>query len=220
MAIYRKGYERNVEFNASKRIKTIELEGTQVYRDKVPSGTVLWSEAKAFNPTEFSNIPSNPSLLLGKSVKLGFSLKDVKNGIEFNYSKWLYWWNGRGDTSAYWQSGKIGTGITTPSVVGRTMKLNPQGLARINRNDLLLGNEIKLLSIESFFNGSTPTDGGYISVKMLGEKEIMFVSHAKTQNNDSGSSLKFYDSLENSTAFELQQNVYDGWIVIDSIKAY
>ncbi|KJW12881.1 hypothetical protein [Levilactobacillus spicheri] len=211
MAIFRKGYARNVEFNASKRIKTIALEGTQVYRNKVPVGTVLWSEAKAFNSVDFSDIPSNPNLVLDQSVKLGFSLKDVKNGIEFDYSKWLFWWNGGGENSPYWKSGKIGEYLPTPSIVSWNMKLNPQNLARINRDVLLSGNEVKLFSLEFIYgNSSTPNDAGYVSVKMLGEKEIMFVSHTKSSSSP----------LENSTAFNLQQNVYDGWIVIDSIKAY
>jgi len=184
----------------------------KIFQSTLPVGTMLWNEKKAFTDSGFTRI--NKNLLKDQVVKLPYPIAMLKNGLKISVSKWLYFFNG--GENPYWKTGPLNTTYPSPSIVKYYIKLNPSGNALVSKSDLLTGSEVTVFKMSTLSDSGSMTDSGTLSIKLVDDYTIQFISHS----NDIYRNGQSYYSLRNSTAFEIDQETYDGWIIIDSIESY
>lgn len=191
---------------ASHKFKLISDKSKKIYQDFVPAGTVLWSGGKAFADSSWKI--ANDFLLVGQTVKLPYSISQLKNGIKINYSRWLFY---QGQYSIWTTKAFTDGGLPIGTTAKFYLNPDPVSQAIITKESLLSKNEQDfVIEYSDTQVGAKKGKQATTSIVMVGDSELSF-----TANLQWGA-----EKLINSTAFENQANTYNGWIIIDSIEAY
>ena len=183
----------------------------KIFQSTLPVGTMLWNEKKAFTDSGFTR--TNENLLKDQVVKLPYPIVMLKNGLKISVSKWLYFFNG--GENPYWKTGPLTTTYPSPGIVSYYIKLNPSGNALVSKSDLLTGSEVTVFKMSTLSDSGSMMDSGTLSIKLVDDYTIQFISNSDNIYRDT-----IINSLRNSTAFEIDREIYDGWIIIDSIESY
>lgn len=191
------------------------LEGVDFLNDSIPNGITIWNKGKAFANKywQSTNLLSTTYFIFNDTLKLDAPISRMKTGLRIFYSQAVAFRYMESAENSSMGITPLQDGMESNSAYKAKLITDPVDSSVINKDDLLANKEITLMS---FSFDDIPE--GNISVKMINDNEIMFISH--TLSRDKYTDTDIYN--DNSTAYQfhtLQSNMGygNGWIKIDSV---